>query len=64
MDLDGQGGVPLINGYKQKGTEDGLENSVYSVLHGHTAVDQSASQLQSVRRVLQSVYLSHPPGRI
>ncbi len=44
MDLDGQGGVLLTDGYKQRETEHGLENRVYVVLHGSAVYSQSVSQ--------------------
>lgn len=47
MDLDEQGGVLMMDGYKWRGTEYGLESRGYLVLHGSTAVHQSASQPQS-----------------
>lgn len=46
MDLDGQGGMLLMDGYKQRGTKDGLENRVYLLLHGITAYSQLATLFQ------------------
>lgn len=42
MDIDGFGWTDwLMNGHKQRGTEDELENGVYLLLHGSSAFCQS-----------------------
>lgn len=50
MDLDGQGGILLMDGYKWRGTEDGLEKQGIfgsTWLHSSPSVSQSATIFQT-----------------
>lgn len=61
MDLDGQGGMLLMDGYKWRGTEDGLEKQG---IFGATWIHSSPSVSHDLSDVLCSPRICHMTSTI